>query len=169
MNNLKKLYSISKFWFFKGDPKFNIQNSQRGFTLLEVLLSITAIAVIAGIGIPVYQSFQNRNDLDIAAVTFAQALRRAETLAQSVDGDISWGVTAQSGSITLFKGGSFSGRDSSFDEVFEMPTSITPSGISEVVFAKFTGLPQTTGSLTLTSANNETRTVVINAKGNVEY
>ncbi|KKT34575.1 MAG: hypothetical protein UW24_C0026G0001, partial [Parcubacteria group bacterium GW2011_GWA2_44_12] len=34
-----------------------------GFTLIEVLLSITAIAIIAGISIPVYQSFQNRNDL----------------------------------------------------------------------------------------------------------
>ena len=137
--------------------------------MLEVLLSVAAIAVIAGISIPVYQSFQNRNDLDIAAVTFAQTLRRAETLAQSVDGDTSWGAIAQSGSITLFKGESFIGRDSSFDEIFEVPTSITLSGTQEYVFTKFTGVPETTGSLTLTSANNETRTITINAKGMVSY
>ena len=137
--------------------------------MLEVLLSVTAIAVIAGIGIPVYQSFQNRNNLDIAAVTFAQTLRRAETLAQSVDGDGSWGAIAQSGSITLFKGANYAGHDSNFDEFFEIPASVTLSGTQEYVFTKFTGLPQTTGSLTLTSANNETRTITINAKGMVSY
>ena len=140
-----------------------------GFTLIEVLLSITAIAIIAGISIPVYQSFQNRNDLDIAATTFAQTIRRAQILAQAADGDMSWGARAQSGSITLFKGGSYATRDASFDETFDMPTSIILSGIQEFVFTKFTGLPQTTGALTLTSANNETRTITINANGMVSY
>ena len=140
-----------------------------GFTLIEVLLSITAIAIIAGISIPVYQSFQNRNDLDIAATVFAQTARRAQVLAQAADGDTSWGARAQSGSITLFKGGSYATRDASFDETFDMPTSIILSGIQEFVFTKFTGLPQTTGTLMLTSSNNETRTVTFNEKGVASY
>src|SRR3989338_10957347 len=89
-----------------------------GFTLIEVLLSITAIAIIAGISIPVYQSFKNRNDLDIAATVFAQTARRAQVLAQAADGDTSWGARAQSGSITLFKGGSYATRDASYDETY---------------------------------------------------
>ena len=151
------------------NDQFKIQKFTAGFTLLEVLLSIAAITIIAGIGVPVYQSFQNRNDLDIAAVSFAQTARRAQTLAQAVDGDTSWGIKAQSGSITLFKGASYSGRDTSYDETFTMPSSIIVSGTQEFVFAKFTGLPQTTGTLTLTSVNSEARSITVNGKGMAGY
>lgn len=144
--------------------------TNKGFTLLEVLLSLTAIAIIAGISIPVYESFQVRNDLDIAATTYTQSLRRAQTLAQAVDGDISWGVYIVSGNITLFRGMSYAAvRDTSFDEVFAIPSGITPSGVTEIVFTKFTGLPQTTGTLLLTWNTNETRTITINSRGMVSY
>ena len=145
------------------------RKNSAGFTLLEVLLSVSAIGIIAGIAIPVYQSFQVRNDLDIATAEIAQSLRRAQVLAEAVDGDSGWGVFVGGGSLTLFQGVAYATRDPSFDEVFVIPASITPSGVTEVVFAKFTGLPQTTGTITLTSTNNETRTITINAKGMVSY
>lgn len=151
----------TKFYAFK--------KSDAGFTLIELLLSIAVITLIAGMSAPVYQSFQVRNDLDIATVATAQNLRRAETLATAVDGDTSWGIKVQSGSITLFKGTSYAARDVAFDESFDLPESLTPSGVSEVVFAKFTGLPQTTGTITYTSNANETRNITINAKGMVSY
>ncbi len=148
--------------------KRSFQNSA-GFTLIEVLLSVAAITIIAGVSIPVYQSFQVRNDLDIATVEIAQGARRAQILSQSVDGDIAWGVKIQSGMIVIFKGNSYATRDVAFDEIFEMPISIVISGISELVFAKFTGLPTTTGTTTLTSSTNETRNITINVKGTVNY
>lgn len=140
-----------------------------GFTLLEILLSIAVITLIAGLGIPVYLSFQTRNDLDIATTEIAQSIRRAQALSQAVDGDTSWGINIQNGSITIFKGTSYAARDTAFDEIFEISTNITPSGVSEVVFTKFTGLPQTTGTSTLTSNMNETRNITINAKGTINY
>lgn len=141
----------------------------RGFTLIELMLSIAVIAIITGMSAPVYQSFQVRNDLDIAAVTATQYLRRATVLSQAVDGNINWGVKVQSGDITIFKGTSYASRDSTYDEVSEVPTSITPSGVSEVVFTKLTGLPETTGTITFTSNANETRIITLNAKGSVDY
>lgn len=143
--------------------------NRRGFTLIEVLMAVATIGLIAGIGVPVYQSFQVRNDLDIAATSFVQSLRRAQILAGAVDGDTGWGVRIQLGSITLFRGASYVARDATFDEVFQAPTGIAPSGAQEIVFAKFTGLPETTGTTVLTSNTNETRTITINTKGTVSY
>ncbi|HAZ17127.1 MAG: hypothetical protein UV70_C0005G0016 [Parcubacteria group bacterium GW2011_GWA2_43_13] len=147
---------------------YKLQN-KRGFTLIEIILSIATIGIIAGISMPLYGSFQVRNDLDIAVSSIAQSSRRAQALSQAVDGDTSWGVNIQSGSMTVFKGASYAVRDSSFDEIVDVPTSISPSGMSEVIFTKLTGLPQTTGTFTLTSNANETRTITINAKGMVSY
>ena len=45
---------------------FNSYKRKGGYTLLEVLLSVAIISAIAGFSIPVLQSFQNRNDLDVA-------------------------------------------------------------------------------------------------------
>lgn len=145
------------------------KNRNAGFTLIEMLLSVAVITLIAGTSAPVYQSFQVRNDLDIVTVSTVHSLRRAQVLSQSIEGDTSWGVKTQSGSLILFKGTSFAGRDTMFDELFSIPTSITPSGVSEIVFDKLTGFPQTTGTITFTSNANETKTITINAKGMVNY
>lgn len=142
---------------------------KKAFTLIEILLSIAVLAVIFTFSASVYQMLQNRNDLDIAVNTVAQSYKRAQLLAQAVDGDSSWGVKVQTGQIVIFQGTDYAGRNQNFDENFEMPTGITAEGGTETVFKKFTGFPQTTGELTLTSLNNETRTVTLNAKGIADY
>ncbi len=141
----------------------------RGFTLPEVLLSLAIIGIIGGMTIPMYSTFMVRNDLDIAATSIAQNLRRAQALAQAGDGDTSWGLRVGVGSILVYKGASYMLRDSTFDENTSIPTTIVPSGITEVTFEKVSGLPQTTGTFTLTSQANEIRNVTINQKGMVEY
>lgn len=142
---------------------------QRGFTFVEVLLSIGMLAVIAGISVPVFQSFQVRNDLDDIAISVVQTLRRAQVLSQAVDGDTTWGVRVESGLVALFKGATYATRDTGFDETFDIPGSLVPSGLQEVVFGKLTGVPQGAGSITLTSNANETRIITINAKGTLSY
>lgn len=140
-----------------------------GFTILEILLSVAVIGILAGVMIPVSRSFQLINDLDVATNITVQTLRRAQILSQAVAGDSSWGVKVQSGVITLFRGTSHAGRDMDFDESFDLPSVISVSGVPEVVFSKFLGVPQTTGTLTLTSDNNQVREITINEKGSIEY
>lgn len=144
-------------------------SSRRGFTLIEVLLAIGIITVLAGIGAPVFSRSLVKNDLDSAVISLAESLRRAQVLAAGSDGDANWGVRVASGSITLFKGPSFVGRDSSYDEVFSLPTNLSVSGISEVVMSKMTGYPNTTGTTTFTNVAGDSGNVTINSKGTVSW
>lgn len=140
-----------------------------GFTLLEMMLSVAVIGILAAIGFPVYQTFQIKNDLSLSVINSVHSFRRAQTLAEAVDGDSTWGVKVQTGSIVLFKGASYAARDSTYDEIFDLPGTITPSGTTEVVFAKMTGVPGTTGTLTLTSSSGLTNNITINGKGMLTY
>lgn len=141
----------------------------RGFTLPEMLLSVALLTIIGGMIIPSYHTFLVRNDLDIATITLAQNLRQAQSLSRSADGDMTWGVYVGVGSILVYKGVSYIARDSTFDQNTQIPKSIVPTGLNEINFSKVMGLPNATGTFTLTSQANEKRTITINEKGMVDY
>lgn len=142
---------------------------QAGFTLLEMLLVVALVAILAAASTPVLQSFLNRNELDIATNVMADKVYRAGVLARGVSGDSAWGVYATSSQIVLFQGSSYAARNTSFDEVTTIASSITLGGSSEYVFSKMTGDPVSVGTTTFTSINNETRTVVVGERGVVNY
>jgi prepilin-type N-terminal cleavage/methylation domain-containing protein len=146
-----------------------MKKNKKGFTLIELSLVVAIMSVVAGLSVPIYQSFQVKNSLDVTTNIIVQELRRAQTLAQSASEDSNWGVNASSGNIILFKGGDFSSRDTSFDETFDVSTAVSFSGVTEIIFSKIYGEPQPNGTITLTAANNDSKSIVINSKGMIEY
>lgn len=143
---------------------------RRGFTLIELLLSIAIIFMIAAFSMPVFVNYQTQNDIDVSASVVASSLRRAQTLAQGIEGDSAWGVKVQTGSIVLYKGASFATKDANFDETFEISDKITISGTSEFNFTKFTGTIPAATSITLANTeHNQSKTININTKGIVNY
>lgn len=142
---------------------------QRGFSLIEMVLSVAIIGLLTGITLPVYQSFLTRNDLDITSQQVAETFRRAQVYARGSKSDSVWSVEVQSSAVTLFKGTSFGSRDTAFDEVISLPANITASGTSEVQFAVLTALPNTAASVTLTTNVSDTKTITVNAEGMVDY
>ncbi len=147
-----------------------LRSGRAGFTFIEVILSIGVIGVLAAIAVPLFQSFQTKNDADVAVMELVQTLRRAQILSKASDGDSMWGVRASSTAITLFKGSSFALRDPNFDEAFDVPSPLVFSGLAEAVFNKVSGFPQATGTVILSIPTlSESRTVTINAKGSVSF
>lgn len=142
---------------------------QAGFTLVEMLLSVTIIGIITGMALPVYETFVRRNDLDLAAQNLVGALRRAETYSRASNYNSGWSVEIQSSAVTLFRGNSFLLRNTAYDESFTLPGTVTWSGLGEVQFTELSGAPNITGTVTLTSNANDNRVITINSKGMIDY
>lgn len=141
----------------------------RGFSLIEMVLSFALIGIIVGVSIPIFQSFQFKSDLDVAIDDAAQRFRRAQALSQLGKGDATWGVHMEVGSIVVFQGTSFAARDANLDEVTALARGITPSGMTDIVFDKLTGLPQSTGVFTFTTSDGQERFLTINDQGTILY
>jgi type II secretory pathway pseudopilin PulG len=138
--------------------------------MIEILLSVSLIGILAAFSMPVYQSFQVKNDLSIAVDTLVQSMRRAQELSRASQGDDTWGVDIRTGSITVFTGESYAMRDGDYDETFAIPTNMAISGgTAEFIFDKLTGEPQSAGSVTLTSVHGEAATITINQKGMIQF
>ncbi len=139
----------------------------KAFTLIEILLVVIILTVLIGSAIPISISFYKTQQLDINVRGVVQSLRRAQLKAMSVESDSNFGVYLTNDNYILFKGDSYLNRISEFDEVFDLPQIITISGIQEVAFSKFEGIPiSLTGDIILKS-NGDSRIININEIGRV--
>ncbi|NCN25498.1 hypothetical protein COT94_02335 [Candidatus Falkowbacteria bacterium CG10_big_fil_rev_8_21_14_0_10_37_14] len=139
------------------------------FTLVEMLLIIAIMGVIVGLSAPVVRLSQISNNLDLAALTTTQAIKRAQLLSMAVAEDSNWGLNAGTSSLIIFKGANFATRDINFDEVWDMPSGTSVTSTASIVFNKTRGDCITPGQLFVSSVNNATKILVINSKGTVEY
>ena len=140
-----------------------------GFTLIEALLSVAIIAILAGLSLPLYRSYAAQNDLSLAAQYISTSLRRAETYAQNGAQDSPWGVSVQTSQVVVYKGDSYENRDRTYDEATTLGSITSVSGVTDVSFARLTTEPSATGAISITSTNNETRTMSVNEQGTISY
>ncbi len=145
------------------------KNRNSGFTLLEVLLVVMLIGSILSFSVVINYAFFINNDIDIATLNTVQAIRRAQNLSLGVAEDSAWGIRVNGSQVVLFRGTDYTTRDTGFDENFGLPGSVVASGLSEIIFDKFSGVPQAVGSITFTAPNNLIRNITINEQGVVEY
>lgn len=140
--------------------------NQKAFTAVETLLAIGIIAATAGISVPMYRNYQIRTDLDTVAQQTIQGLRRAQLLAQTGEHDISWGYYIQEG--VLFAGEAYVVRNTDFDEVYPVPSTVNTSGLSEVVFSRIDGVPDRTGDIIIQGLNGDQRIITVGTYGIID-
>ena len=140
----------------------------RGFTIIEVLIVLSIVAILSGISLPVYKIMQQKNDLKMAGYVTVSAMRRAQILAQAAKEDSSWGIHIENSQVIVFKGSNYANRNTSRDENFVVPSHISTGGLTDIIFDKLTGMPQSIGLITF-SISNDSINIIINEKGAIEY
>ena len=155
------------------------KEKQRGFSYIEILITVGVLGIIFVGSIPIFKSFQKSSDLDIDTEKIVSKLRLAQKKTVSSVGESQWGVYLDAisipGEVILFKGSSFATRESVYDETSKLLDTVQfdsiniSDGGAEVVFERLTGMTSQTGSTTilLVSDINKTSSVFIDNSGQV--
>lgn len=144
---------------------------QRGFSFLQVLLVIGLFMVMASLTVPSLYQWQTGVQINTIATEIGQNLRRAQVKAMSGFNNSNWGIYFSNNSYTIFIGSSYDGRDQSWDEDYLVSSSITMINdfSDEIIFSQNTGLPSTSGEITLSNLSGEVISITINELGVIEY
>ncbi len=130
----------------------------RGITIIELLLVVAIILTLGLMSASFYSRFLTQNAVGNTQNQLVNSFRKAQTYSMMGKQNGVWGVRYASNQITLYLTG-----DSSFDESFDVNNTVTVTTF-DIAFAKITGLPSSTGDITITGGNN-TKIVTINSQG----
>jgi prepilin-type N-terminal cleavage/methylation domain-containing protein len=144
------------------------RNSQRGFSIIEVIIVVGIMTLLFSVSDSVYTSFKSSSNLDIATGSLVEALRYSKTNSEIMKGDSKWGVKIFADHLVIFKGDSYTARDTGYDQSINFPSGVVASGTGELTFEKMTGVPVNTGTIDIVN-NSGTKNILINEKGTITY
>ncbi len=141
---------------------------ESGLTIIEVVIVIALFGLLIAVGLPFgidsYRNYlltsETRNAVSI--------LRRAQNLALANTYESSYGVALQEDGFILFQGTSFVSRNPGFDETYIRSSSITVSGLDEIVFLQISGSPIVSATTTLSNGVTSQK-IYINEHGTLYW
>ena len=147
-----------------------------GFTILEVLIVIGIMLVVGATMLPISGNFAVSSQLDDSLISVSNTVRTARERSLSGLNNSAHGVYFEENinsqdRIILYQGASYASRDQlydqirTFDDSMDMESSISGNDLN---FSKGLGVPNSTGTITITHDVNGARNVTINRFGVVE-
>jgi prepilin-type N-terminal cleavage/methylation domain-containing protein len=166
----------------RGAPFFSQSLRSRekwaGFTLVELMISVTLAALLAVIGFTTVVSLKQRQEMDFTTQEIVITLRNAQDRSISQENSITWGVhfenSTSSDFFDLFKGTSYSAGTVVLRKNLISGIEFTePAGgsSSTIIFASVTGLPNasTTVKISLINKPAVSSTISVNSSGKINY
>lgn len=138
-------------------------SKRKSFTLIELLVILLILFLLLGFTLIYFRFSQKESRLTTIFEEFVSVLTLAQKKTISSHEGGRWGVYITTSTsphqFILFKGNSFSTRETSFDKKYFLPPDVEFSkieldGQNEVVFKKITGESEQTGKISLRLKNN---------------
>jgi len=150
-----------------------------GFTLLEIVIVIAVLTTLIAIAMPDFLLIKRQMDVKSGAEELASIFALSQSKAIASEDNKKYGVyldtAASPNQYILFKGEDYESRDVSADQAFPLPQQTEFYDITlasnQIVFDKLTGIPVTSGSVSIRSATDldENKTVYISALGTIGF
>lgn len=143
------------------------QSKDKGFTIMEVMISLGIFLILLGLTTPFVLQFYNRYQLDAERTTFIALLRQARAMSLTGENGATHGVYLASSQFTIFEGVSYATRDTSIDQTFERNSSVDITGPSETLFRYLTG---TSASQSFNLTNGTKQGIIyVNKEGSIDW
>ena len=148
----------------------------KSFTLVEILIVLSIIAILIVSTSPIFRYFQREADLSDNTEEIVSILRLARTKTLASERSSQWGIYfSVPYQYTLFQGPDYASRDDSFDELYQLTGRVEiyeidlTGGGTEVVFDRILGETDQDGkiSLRLEDDTSKSKTISIQPSGQV--
>lgn len=141
---------------------------KKGYSMVEMLLVVAIVAMIFSFSIPFGLRFYRTQIIIAARNDITSNLLKAKQRAVLQKNDSNFGVKIDSSvhNFVLFQGDSFDDRMTDLDEMYDLPANINVSGLTEIVFSKLTGIPNVTGTTTI-SYFDFSQSILVEESGNI--
>ncbi len=134
--------------------------SQSGITFIELILVVAIIALLGATSTPFLSRFIIQTQFNASVDKVEGSIRKAQQYAMAEKNGSTWGVCLTGTLVRLFSG---SCASPTISEDFDIPTTVSISGLSTTTFTK-RGEPS--GALTITIVTSQnTKTVQLNTAG----
>lgn len=140
--------------------------TDKGFTLVEIIVIITITVLIVGGITASFSVFSNNKILEVTASEVLSELDEARALTLASYDNTVYGLHIESDKITIFKGSIYSPIDVD-NKITKLSARISISNISlfdggdDIVFQRLTGKTNNYGALTISLVSDPAKTKII--------